>query len=222
MLKFKNLTIAIMAIIFIGGIFKPLYSQSDIISQCPFNHYIEGQSSPDSLIGGLNKPHRTEVPGVPEATLMALLVFVQFQNEIQESDEWPIGQAPVYMNHLLALNKNTSVDYWNRYDQTNEELSDWYQEVSKGQMHITGKAYNIILDYDANHYLATGLRDMNNEIISKLSSMGIDWEKYDKWSGSNGNFSWLPDNYIDMIIKVHRTRSVSGLFYEDATGYSCL
>lgn len=153
-------------------------------------------------------------------------MFVQFKNETQEASYWPIGGAPTYMNDLVAQTINTSGNYWDRYSQTTETLSDWYQEVSKGTMQVTGKAYNIILDNDANYYLSlgqiNGIREMNNEIIDKLNQVNVNWSEYDNWSGAYGNFNWQEDTRIDMIVKVHRTRSVKGLFYDDAAGYCML
>ena len=211
----------IIAIILLG-LLNVTYSQ-DFIQDCPHSQFISGKSSPQNVIGGLYKPQRIDVSGAPTtATLKTLIVFVQFANETVAADYWPIGGAPTYMNDLLAINKNSTGNYWDRYNQNTECLSDWFQEVSKGQLHVTGEAYNIVLDYDANHYLGTGLRDMNNEIISKLTSAGVRWQNFDYWSGSSGDFYYQPDDYIDMIIKVHRTKTVNGLFYSDAPGYACL
>lgn len=220
----------ILAFIMLMSLCKGIYSQ-DYIKECPHSQFIEGKFSPANVIGGLYKPHRTDVIGAPEyATFKVLIVFVQFANETVASGEWPIGQAPTYMNNLLALNKNTNGNYWERYNPVTEQLSAWYQEVSRGQMHVTGRAYNIILDYDANYYRNytnpydpnLNMRNMNNEILTKLTAAGIRWEEYDQWSGSDGNFYFLPDNYIDMIIKVHRTKTVDGLFLENAPGYALL
>jgi hypothetical protein len=215
----KNLKL-ILAFILLMGILSETYPQ-DYIHDCPHSQQIEGQNPP--TIGGLYKPERTDYPGVPSyASFKVLLVFVQFAGETG-GGEWPGGQPPTYMNKLLAQNINTVGNYWDRYDQDNEQLSDWYQEVSKGHMHVIGNAYNIILTYDANHYLGTGLRDMNQEIYDKLYyDHGVRWQDYDNWSGGYGNFSLEPDTYVDMIIKVHRTRTVSGLFLDDAAGYACL
>ncbi|HWQ82088.1 MAG TPA: hypothetical protein VN514_07445, partial [Ignavibacteria bacterium] len=204
------------------GLSNLTYSQN-YLEACPHSVYINGKSSPQNVIGGYYKPHKTDVTGAPsDASLKVILVFVQFANETIEADYWPIGQPPVFMNEMLALTQNSVGNYWDRYNENTECLSDWFQEVSKGHLHVTGEVYNIILTYDATHYLGTGLRDMNAEIIDKLISAGIDWQEYDNWSGSDGNFNWSPENYIDMIFKVHRTKTVDGLFYENAPGYALL
>ena len=64
---------------------------------------------------------------------------------------------------------------------------------------------------------------MNYEIIDKLNQIILSWKQYDKWSGSEGNFHWISDDYIDMIIKVHRTKSgANNVFPQNATGFACL
>jgi hypothetical protein len=218
----KNLKL-ILVLIILTGFFKIVFPQISIINECPHSQFIEGMYSPSNVTGGLYKPHRTDVSGAPyNASFKVLLVFVQFANESIAADYWPIGQAPTYMNELLAVNKNTNGNYWERYDPVTAQLSAWYQEVSRGQMHVTGVAYNIILDNSSTYYQSAGMREMNNEIFTKLTAANVDWEEYDQWSGSDGNFYYLPDNYIDMMIKVHRTMTVSGLFYGDAPGYAFL
>lgn len=186
--------------------------------------------SSSGVIGGLYKPHRTDlsggIPSDPTARLNVLIVFVQFANESIVSSEWPIDGEPTYMDEIIAENKETSGDYWDRYDQNTELLSDWFQEVSKGRMHITGKAYNIVLDNcDSCYSQATnGMTIMNNEIYQKLESLGtIEWDEYDLWrQGSANTFYYEPDKNIDMIIKVHRHRGNTGGFFNGSGGYAYL
>ena len=195
----------------------------DYITQCPLSQFTPGYYSPNNVSGGMWKLHRTDTNNAPYyATLNVLMVFVQFAGETAQAWYWPIGDTPVYKNDLLALLKNSSGDYWNRYSNSTATLSDWYQEVSKGKMHVTGEAYSIILDSTALYYKNAGMRVMNQEIINKLTVAGVDWIEYDNWSGLDGNFYWSPDGYIDMIIKVHRTKSIDNLFVANAPGVACL
>ena len=217
----KNIKFTITVIIFMITI-SNLVAQ-DYITQCPLSQFTPGYYSPNNVTGGMWKLHRTDANNAPSyATLNVLLVFVQFVDDSVEAGYWPIGDTPVYKNDLLALFKDTVGNYWDRYSDSTETLSDWYQEVSKGQMHVTGEAYSIILDSSALYYRNAGMRVMNQEIINKLTAAGVDWVEYDKWSGSNGNFYWSPDDYIDMIIKVHRTKKIDGLFVANAPGVACL
>jgi hypothetical protein len=181
-----------------------------------------------SLVGGLYKPHRTDltggIPSLPNARLNILIVFVQFSNETIQSSEWPIGDTPVYKNDLLALAKEASGNYWDRYNENTDILSDWFQEVSKGRMHITGKAYNIVLDHPDTYYATAGMTVMNNEIYQKLQNLGtINWQEYDRWrKGTDGLFYNESDTYIDMIFKVHRHRGNTGNLFAGSGGYAYL
>lgn len=217
----KNIKFIISVFIFMITI-SNLVAQ-DYITQCPLSQFTPGYYSPNNVTGGMWKLHRTDENNAPAfATLRVLLVFVQFADEIIEANYWPIGDTPVYKNDLLALVKDTVGNYWDRYSDSTETLSDWYQEVSKGLMHVTGRAYSIILDSNALYYRNAGMRVMNQEIFNKLDAAGVDWQEYDKWSGSNGNFYYAEDDYIDMIIKVHRTKIRDSLFVANAPGVACL
>lgn len=108
--------------------------------------------------GGYLKPERTDLSnGVPSqsgATFKMVFVFVQFPNEDpnSQSSEWPIGQPPVYINQLFSENKIQTGNYWERYSDQTQFFSDYYMEVSRGKLDVTGITRNIILDRDAYYY----------------------------------------------------------------------
>ncbi len=195
------------------------------LNDCP-DIELEEYAYPGS--GGLLKPERTDrssgVTAPSTATFNILIVFVQFKNETGYSTEWPAGDSPVYKNDLLALFKDTIGDYWNRYDQNTETLSDWFQEVSMGTMHVTGKAYSVILDSSDAYYDRVGITVMNNEIYDKLRGLGtIVWPDYDLWSvDSLGRYSYARDGYIDMIFKVHRTKGNTINLFDGSGGFAYL
>lgn len=205
-------------------------------SQVTFNTFIDcpmpdisTTGSSAVYVGGVAKPHRTDLTGnVPSDTLSRfhiLIVFVQFANETRVSNEWPIDSMPAFMNNLFAINKNSSGNYWDRYNESAELLSDWFHEVSKGRMHITGEAFNIILDNSDTYYANAGMTVMNNEIYQKLENLGtIDWTDYDNWrkDPTDGLFYKEKDNYIDMIFKVHRHRGNTGNLFAGSGGYAYL
>jgi hypothetical protein len=210
-------------------VYSNSYPQNFLLTDCQHIQAGDRYHITDNVTGGLFKPYNTTQNGAPDsASFRILLVFVQFADEPVDCDYWPKGQAPKYMNELLAENKKTNGNYWERYNQNTEMLSAWYQEVSKGKMHVTGKAYYIPLTYDANYYLSYSsdeevrMRNMNNEIFDKLTQAGVQWQDYDNWSGSDGNFYYRGDNYVDMIIKVHRHTVVNWLFPGNNAGYAHL
>lgn len=91
-------------------------------------------------------------------------------------------------------------------------------------MHVTGRAFHIILSGNDTYYNQTnGMTLMNNEIYRKLDAFEIDWEEYDLWrKGTDGLFYYERDNYIDMIFKVHRHRGNTGGLFEGSGGYAYL
>ena len=181
-------------------------------------------------VGGIYKPHRTDMngndPSPAAARLNVLIVFVQFSNESIQSSEWQIDSTPVFMSDLVAEVKDTIGDYWDRYNENTEILSDWYQEVSKGLMHVTGKAYNIILDSTDTYYNNQGVAVMNNEIYQKLENLGtINWHDYDLWrkhDHPDSMYYYQPDGYIDMIYKIHRHKGNTNNLFDGSGGFAYL
>src|SRR5690606_14162514 len=101
------------------------------------------------LITGPFKPLVT-----PNSFMRILVVYVQFSNEAIEPShsDWPAGDPPDYFGELLAEEEDHRTDWWNAYSTSTESISSWFCEVSRGQIHIIGKEYNIVLDYDSSHY----------------------------------------------------------------------
>ena len=211
----KNIIITI-ALFFITANFNLLFPQSFSLYQgCGMEEVTTSPGSSGSLIGGYLKPHRTDIDTSgttpPEAKFHILVVFVQFSNETQAAGHWPINDEPDYMDDLFATSKNPTGDYWGRYNENSAMLSDWFQEVSKGRMHVTGRAVNIILDHPDWWYNANGgINTMNEEIYEKLKhpSLGIIWTDYDLWAPPVGGvFRYKADKYVDMIFRIHRSRN---------------
>lgn len=175
-------------------------------------------------IGGYLKPERTDltngIPSLPSATFKMLFVFVQFQGEgVQGFTEWPVGGAPTYINSLLAVDKVTTGNYWDRYNSQTQLLSDYYMEVSRGTLDVTGITRNIIMESALSDYTYT---TMLNEIYSKLAAdQTINWYLLDQWrkNQTTGLFENETDNYIDMIGLFFRTVTTQGIFTYNAAGY---
>ncbi|HLT23882.1 MAG TPA: T9SS type A sorting domain-containing protein [Ignavibacteria bacterium] len=176
------------------------------------------------LITGPFKPLVT-----PNSFMRILVVYVQFSNEAIEPShsDWPAGDPPDYFGELLAEEEDHRTDWWNAYSTSTESISSWFCEVSRGQLHIIGKEYNIVLDYDSSHYQnANGESEVNKEIYDKLTELlqDGDWSPYDNWTlnPTTQTFTNSPDGKIDMIYKIHRHR-YSGIFSEHpASGYALL
>ena len=172
---------------------------------------------PDPTYRGYLKPERTDYTGIPaDAYYPVMIVFVQFANDPgPDCDWWPKGEAPTFMNQMLTSQKKYPVngDWWDVYSDSNEAVSDFWMEQSRGHFHIVGKAYSIILDHDYIYYQSNGgINQINDDIYKKLNALGtIDWRDYDKWSvvqeGNNTVFNYQPDGFVDMIYKIHRSHA---------------
>jgi hypothetical protein len=204
------------------------YAQS---MECGFQP-IQNLESYSGEFRGLFKPIRTDLDGdeqaPSEAYFPVLIVFVQFLNDA-DYDWWRTNQEPQFLNSMISGWKKTNSQWWNAYDESNEPLSDYWMEITKGKLHVCGKAYYVQLDSSATYYQAydsiTAERMINEEIWEKLNNPnnGIDWKEYDYWKDSivNGErkFFYLPDGYIDCIYKIHKS---TGNVLWEKDGYSAL
>ncbi len=220
--KLINLCILFLWLFFTGNLLPQDYCGTTEISTVPILNDI----------GGYLKPERTDKSNGQnyDGTFKMLFVFVQFQGEnpVPPSYEWPIGQPPIYKDQLFSENKLYTGNYWDRYSDQNQFFSDYYMEVSRGILDVTGITRNIILDHTASEYRDIpelgGYNGMLSEIYYKLSHdqvQPIDWESLDRWRRNNttGLFEGIADSYIDMIGLFFRTNPVAGLFIHDAAGY---
>jgi hypothetical protein len=185
--------------------------------------------------GGFLKPERTDKSNGQncDGTFKMLFVFVQFQGEDpnSETDEWPIGGPPNYLNNLFSENKNYTGNYWDRYSRENQFLSDYYMEVSRGILDVTGITRNVILDHTAIEYRDIAelggynglLRDIYDKLVNHQQT--IDWESLDQWRRNNttGLFEKAAETYIDMMGIFFRTVPITGLIHHDGSaGYAGL
>lgn len=191
----------------------------------PFNYFCKSvnsiESLPYRLSGGNYKPERTDnYQGTNDSSVFpVLIVFVKFpKGEPFTNDlNWPPDGDPVYLNNLIAEQKNNNYGdrWWNAYSEENQRLSDFWMEASRGHFHVTGKAYSITLPNTASYYKVKygqrGEQKINDDIYAILCQLisQQEWYFYDKWKQVNGVFINSPDNYIDMIYKVFRSNADS-------------
>ncbi len=81
-----------------------------------------GSESVSSPFEGYSKPNRTDSLNgsalVSDAIFPVLVVFVQFKNEASDPRHtWDTNSAPVYLDDLIADEKQTSSEWWNSYDE---------------------------------------------------------------------------------------------------------
>ncbi len=208
----KNLYIFLLLLLCLD---TNVYSQSE----CGTEDFSSGQAPyVNDFYGGYLKPQRTDYsdgsPSQSDATFNMLFVFIQFQDENENSDEWPKGDPPTFMNKFLDSAKNTSGDFWNRY--RDSSLSDYYQELSRGAFHVTGESRHLITYHTWNYYKdSVGYNGLLTEIYTRLGAdTTIQWLKFDQWSRNDAtnNYVYQRDKYLDMM----------GLFFRDVIGYDFL
>ncbi len=125
-------------------------------SYCQFNDcgtVMQSGESPTSstFIGGLYKPHRTDIGGSPSASELdyfpVIVVFVQYQGETggnfpgnpDSVNAWPAGKAPNYFSKVITkIRSPNSSSWWDSYN--GHEINDYWHEFSRGKMHIRGES----------------------------------------------------------------------------------
>lgn len=169
------------------------------------------------IFGGNYKPERTDIyQGTNDTTVFpVLIVFVKFPSEepFPQDPNWPASGDPVFLSNIIAEHRNNSYgnQWWNAYAEETARLSDFWMEVSRGHFHVTGKAYSVTLPLNAQQYKilygVRGIEKINDDIYTSLNQLITpqQWFYYDQWKKENGIFVNSPDNYIDMIYKIHRS-----------------
>lgn len=185
-----------------------------------------------SFIGGNHKPERTDLYSGTNNTSVfpVLIVFVQYAlGEPYPYDaNWPAGSPPIDIDNYIASERNNNYgnDWWNAYSETNDRLSDFWMEASRGHFHVIGYAYSITLPLSAsdysNIYGNNATRKINDDIYHELEQIipTYFWDFYDKWTKTENGFEYVPDGFIDMIYIVHRSwANVGGM---PLGGIACL
>ncbi|MCI0450128.1 MAG: T9SS type A sorting domain-containing protein [Chlorobi bacterium] len=169
------------------------------------------EAVPD-LIGGLYKPESIDnYTSEQGAYFPVIIVYVQFDEDPgAEVDHWPQGEEPDYMGDVLATAKSTNYgsNWWNAYNENTATLSDYWMEVSRGELHLVGREVNIVLPHDVDWYESNGttqqcMEDLFTALASEISN---DWPLFDLWAKVDGEFVYgSGDGYVDMLYIVARS-----------------
>lgn len=222
----------ILSLVFLIIMIKESYSQFD---SCASVSFTGETASGSNFIGGLYKPHRTDIGGSPSDQELdyfpILVVFIQYQGETggnfpgnpDSLNAWPAGRSPNYINKVITnVRASNSSTWWDSYN--DYEINDYWHEFSRGKLHIRGEAFSVILPHTFGYYDSLpggiGRAKMNKDVFDYLSdSVNVDWPFYDKWKTiSNGNFSWEKDELVDIIYMVFRSKT--NAFLGGASGQS--
>jgi hypothetical protein len=184
----------------------------------------------------MNIPNKTPGDG---RYLRALIIYVNFpwwdtNSNAYTYSVWakptrdnqnpkPINKYPTYTNGKLIWDtvgdKSTIM---NRYpDYT---ISDFFCEMSMGQLDLIGDEYNIVLPHSSLYYKDTAHYDrssLNRYVLEYLNqTQTIDWTRYDKWTQSGSTFTWGADGTAEMVMINYREipNNSSGWFWDASWG----
>lgn len=115
---------------------------------------------------------------------------------------------------------NNPTDWWNAYNPQSQSISSHWMEMSRGKMHVLGKAYYVKLGKGRESY--TSDAQINKEIWDTLSNRpDMNWKHYDRWKDTvvNGKYHFVydGDGIVDMIYKFSKTKGIAS-----PTGYAGL
>ncbi len=160
-------------------------------------------NSPNSLTGtgGLNAPSN--------GIFKTLVVFVQFPDDSENTDGWPLNTFPDWARHFVNENSGNYFPYYN--------LSQYFYEMSGGTFQLIGDVYPsvVIPDHPESYY--SNISDVNQEVINKIDPY-VDFSNYDHWSGANTG----SDGKVDMIFMIYRNFSDSLINNASWTGIAML
>lgn len=103
-------------------------------------------------------------------------------------------------------------------------ISDFFCEMTMGQLDLIGDEYNIVLPNSSLYYKDTvqyNRSTLNAYVLNYLNqTQNIDWSRYDKWTRSGSNFTWGADGTAEMIIINYREipNNESGWFWNPGWG----
>ncbi len=139
-----------------------------------------------------------------KGTIKALAVFIQFLGDHShpESSEWPLNQAPVFLNTYLDSTEAQVSMPWS--------FSDYYRKMSFDALKIYGKGYFVITQHTENYYRDTlhlgnnAYGKVTKEVLGTLNSQ-INYAEYDNWKDiRNAHTPNTPDGIVDLIIVLYR------------------
>jgi hypothetical protein len=183
----------------------------------------------------LNIPNKTLGEG---KFLRALVIYVNFKWDDNLLDAYPysvwakptqndpnpkpINKYPAYTNGKLIWDevgdKSKIMDRYPDYT-----ISDYFCEMTMGQLDLIGDEYNIVLPELSTYYRDHGYnrQTLNAYVLNLLNNTyTIDWSRYDKWIRSGNNFTWGADGIAEMVIINYREipNNESGWFWNSSWG----
>lgn len=180
-----------------------------------FNGRLTGNIG-SSFLGGMVS--KTPEPG---QFLRILIIYVRFPDDninggpmmgyaVWENSSMPRPLNPYTSDHAFIDSAEGSPDsnFTNRYREYT--ISDYFSEMSMGQLDVVGDEYYVTLPQTSEEYKANGENCANTNADAILLAdelYNIDFSRYNNWTLFPDGWEWTPgagDNVADMIVMVYR------------------
>jgi Secretion system C-terminal sorting domain len=158
------------------------------------------------------KPSKTPAVGEYLRCLIIYVTLPDDNNPAPADNFWQPHSQPVSPNGstgLLATSEgNPLIPYMDRYPAYT--ISDWFCEMSMGQLDLIGDEVYIELPETSEWYRDNGYHqaEMNRDAIlqANIEYPNLDFAEYDRWRFNEGTQKWEPfgDGIVDMIIMSYR------------------
>jgi len=167
----------------------------------------------------------TNIPKITPGTnefLRALFIYVVFPDDTLSNYSYTIWDKPTtqfpatrpvnpYTGTQGKLvwpalgNKNQVMDRYPDYT-----ISDFFCEMTSGQLDLIGDEVNIVLPHTSNYYDSTlhyKAPEMNTFVLHYVDSVfNIDWTRYDNWAFRNGQWVFsAKDSTVELVVINYRT-----------------
>lgn len=173
------------------------FSQDGLEFNCYTDFEID-QNEPHASGNSLYKPCRN---GEGEY-FKALVVFVQFENDERNNQNWPLDELPIWAEDFI--DDEILTEY------TDLSLSDFWQEMSGSEFDFIGDVYPELVILPSETYYIQNNKDFgdcNLDVFEEIDP-NVDFSLYDNWELNNGEFVFTEgdaDGLVDMIIMIYRT-----------------
>ncbi len=201
-----KIVITLLSLIIIFSIAFPVYSQFGDEMVCGNEDGLHSLEPPFRL------PNNTNAEG---EALRVAIIYVTFPDDNNPGYGYTFWQEPTFFTPPEATQPNISlidaneesyntpsIDRYSAYT-----LSDFFCEMSLGELDVIGEEYKVILPEPSTYYknLLTTVGQLNYLILGLMDSQ-IDYSDYDNWSYNSTLQQWEygPDGTAEMIIIVYR------------------
>lgn len=131
-------------------------------------------------------------------TLRVLIVFASFPDDETPHPYWPAHNPPLFMQEFIDADTTT-------HSQSPFNLTNYFNQMSLGQLHLVGDAIWIESSHSRQEYLNGSFGRANTDLLRERGDSLIDFSLYDSWTRlADYDHVNVPDGLVDMIVMVWR------------------